>query len=116
MPTALPPDFAWHPRSIGAHDDGSMVLLFGTREIALVNRRADGVTWKSEVNRHLQDWKRMRHCVHRGPGQAVRMAERWVAVHADRIRAEVLATEKPSIWGVRYGRDGCDDAAPSSPA
>lgn len=103
-PPPLPPDFAWHPPSYLGGNVEARCLIIGDRwgtEVALVSTCADGVTWHVTTNRHL-DWPRRGHGYHRERRVAMRMVERWAAVHAPRLRAEAAAKQGPRI-GVRYG-------------
>lgn len=84
----LPPDLSWHPRDIALKTDTAMVLLLGTKEVALVSQRIDGV-WISTVNRHIDDWRRQRSATHPSKAYAMRMAERWAVAQLDRIRADL---------------------------
>lgn len=84
----IPPDLSWHPRDIALKSDTAVALLLGTKEVALVSQRIDGV-WLSTVNRHIDDWRRQRSAIHPSKEHAMRMAERWAVAQLDRIRADL---------------------------
>lgn len=110
---------AWQPRDYSRSDpaERSLVVVgpLGRVEVALVNRRADGVTWLATTNRHLP-WDRRRSGVHATRAHAVRMLSRWAAAHAGRLLAEAGGRGRSDpAWGrppagLQRGIEGASNA------
>lgn len=87
----LAADFAWFP---DFQASGKLCLRIGGmygKEVVLVSPRVDGAGWCTTTNRH-KDWACRGTSVLASKALALRMANRWAEIHAERLIAEVAST------------------------
>jgi hypothetical protein len=111
----LPDDLAWYPADLTRGDAWSLRLggPWGM-EVALVNRRADGLTWLSGVARY-RAWDQRRHAIARSAPTARRWAERWALARLEVLRAEYArreAARQPVRGQIRCGAPTPPGSAP----
>jgi hypothetical protein len=100
---APPTGFDWFA---DFHCPGRLCLRVGGvkgSEVVQLSERVDGAGWLTVTNRH-REWDGRGMAVLKSKTLAIRLANRWAAVHASRLRAEVFTMERLVLAKRTLGR------------